>query len=1271
MRGLTGSKKLLLQAEIIKLQVPPLTARDLFLEAIENHPPENWMQFLTSACADDLSLREHVEKMLKVHDPTAKFMNRPAAEILTGIVDVQSGSQIDSIVGSTIGRYRILEKIGEGGMGDVYMASQLQPVQRKVALKIIKAGMNTREVVARFEAERQALALMNHPNIAKVLDGGDTESGRPYFVMELVRGSPITDFCDARRLTVRERLQLFNSMCDAVQHAHQKGIIHRDLKPSNVLVEIHDVKSVPKVIDFGVAKAIGQQLTERTLFTAFQQMVGTPLYMSPEQAGSSSLDVDTRSDVYSLGVILYELLTSQTPFEKEILQKTTPEEIRRMIREVDPPRPSVRISTLKNAAISTLSQQRGLEIGTLQHRLRGELDWITMKALEKDRNHRYDSASAFAMDLQRYLDDEPVQACPPSTVYRLRKMVGKHRVALGTLGAVGLALILGTGISVWQVMVATSARRLADNRLANERKALDEANRQRTQASTNLKQALEAVDKMLLRVAGEQLANLPGAEPIQRELFQDALKFYEDFFDQAPDDPQLRQNMAKAWARVGTLHDFLGDTTKCQQARQEAIRRWEVLHAEYPDNVEIQFELVNALGAFANCEHWNLFRFESAGQALERAHALSLELVKRCPDRMEYAWLAVDIERTLGDNYKCRGQLELAETTLRHVIDVGRELWLRDPVSGKSHPILCLSLGALVAFLREIKHEQSGEVETLWTESLRRAEEILSNDKQSPSAACALIFAAGQYGKDLILLGKAVEAKVVLRRAVDVGQQVRRTGSLRDYYHLWCLPHATLELADLLVADGSYLEALTCYRTVSEFLRPTRGFRELDPHMRSGTRRANLGILNCLKHLADEGESEETRKICEELSAVDGTTPEGLAERVRAALAWDAIGESGQYERLTDELVQQSQALLDRSRDELNESARRKLGRAFYDCGDNEFHRLNYDRALPLLEMSLRWNPTDPEVLSHRGQIFLDQGDFERGFVDLDAAVVQSAEVSGYYHSLRAQAYFRLGNFQRAMADLQASSGRYAAIDPAEVALCPDEAFRQSYLDWFQAATSVALSSEKHLIRAALWTELKQVERAVADLDALSANASATTIELSNAAVISLRLGDIARYRQFCQLLSARIPAAGTVGTAPEAYSLIWAIALAPQAIEDYSPIIQFAQEAVAKKSDNQQYLIRLGAVLMRARKYEQAWPLLQQAMKAPDNRLISKSYSHFFLAMTEFHLGQTSQAQNSLDIAVALAEDELRGFPTWSRRMTIHLLQMEATTLLSQPRSR
>jgi serine/threonine protein kinase/WD40 repeat protein len=378
-------------------------------------------------------------------------------------------------IGSEIGRYKLLELIGEGGMGIVYMAEQQRPVRRKVALKIIKPGLDTKHVVTRFEAERQALAMMDHANIARVFDAGATDSGRPYFVMELVRGIPITEYCDRNKLAARERLKLFVLVCQAVQHAHTKGIIHRDLKPTNVLVTLHDGVPVPKIIDFGVAKATGQRLTERTLFTAFSQMIGTPLYMSPEQAELSGLDVDTRSDIYSLGVLLYELLTGTTPFDRQRLQTAAFDEVRRIIREEDPVKPSTRVSTMGESGV-TASAQRATDPAKLKQLLRGELDWIVMKTLEKDRNRRYDTPSALAADVTRYLNDDPVEACPASATYRIRKFVGRHKSKVA-IGCGFLALVLISTVASW--ILYAQARLARNNAIANEKALIVERDRAR------------------------------------------------------------------------------------------------------------------------------------------------------------------------------------------------------------------------------------------------------------------------------------------------------------------------------------------------------------------------------------------------------------------------------------------------------------------------------------------------------------------------------------------------------------------------------------------------------------------------------------------------------------------------------------------------------------------------------------------------------------------------------------------------------------------------
>src|SRR6266536_3225871 len=432
---------------------------EIFSAALERSAGPERDAFLAQACASDDALRQSVENLLANHEQSGAFLALPA-----GLVG-PTGTRLVPVTekpGDRIGRYKLLQQIGEGGCGVVYMAEQEEPVRRMVALKVIKLGMDTKQVIARFEAERQALAMMDHPNIAKVLEAGATDTGRPYFVMELVHGIKITRYCDESNLSTEGRLDLFIKVSQAVQHAHQKGIIHRDLKPSNILVADHDGVPVPKIIDFGIAKATtDQRLTDKTLFTAFEQFIGTPAYMSPEQARMSGLDIDTRTDIYSLGVLLYELLTGKTPFDTQELLAAGLDEMRRTISEKEPARPSTRLSTMLEGELTTTAKHRNTDAPRLIHLLRGDLDWIVMKALEKDRARRYETANGLARDIQRYLADEPVIARPPSKLYRVQKLARRNKLAFAAAGAVAAALIMSLAASTWEYLKERTARQKA------------------------------------------------------------------------------------------------------------------------------------------------------------------------------------------------------------------------------------------------------------------------------------------------------------------------------------------------------------------------------------------------------------------------------------------------------------------------------------------------------------------------------------------------------------------------------------------------------------------------------------------------------------------------------------------------------------------------------------------------------------------------------------------------------------------------------------------
>ena len=469
------------------MTVDPQRAQSLFLAAHELLDPTARRALLDRECAGDDELRQRVAALLSAHDATAGFGNEPSGRTHDATVN----SALNMRAGEQIGRFKLIESIGEGGMGTVWVADQQEPVRRKVAIKLIKAGMDSRQVLARFEAERQALAMMDHPNIARVFDGGMTEQGRPYFVMEYVKGIPLTEYCDQAKLSLEERLDLFMPVCQAVQHAHQKGIVHRDLKPSNILICLYDGNPVPKVIDFGLAKAMHQSLTDQSLHTAHGMMVGTPLYMSPEQAEHNNLDVDTRTDIYSLGVILYELLTGTTPLERQQLKEAAYNEVLRLIKEVEPPKPSTRLSG--SDSLPSIAAQRSIEPRQLGKSLTGDLDWIVMKALDKERSRRYETANGLARDIDRYLSDEAVDACPPTAAYRFQKFVKRNRGQVIAASMVLLALVIGIAGTTWgwleakhQQQLAEKARQAEAERSEGERQAKQEAEKKRLEAERSL-----------------------------------------------------------------------------------------------------------------------------------------------------------------------------------------------------------------------------------------------------------------------------------------------------------------------------------------------------------------------------------------------------------------------------------------------------------------------------------------------------------------------------------------------------------------------------------------------------------------------------------------------------------------------------------------------------------------------------------------------------------------------------------------------------------------
>jgi serine/threonine protein kinase len=594
-------------------------ADQVFRDALEITSLERRHVFVEQACGDDAKLRQEVERLLNAHREPYGGPDAVLGDSKKTTPFTPSSGEFDETV---LGPYQLRGLIAEGGMGVVYEAYQDEPVRRTVALKIIKPGMDSRDVIARFEIERQTLALMDHPNIASVLDAGRTQWGHPYFVMEFVRGTPITTHCDVRRLSTRDRLRLFMQVCHAVQHAHQKGIIHRDIKPSNVLVTMIDGSPVPKIIDFGVAKALDQPLTEQTLRTRFAQMIGTPLYMSPEQSSLDGLDVDTRSDVYSLGVLLYELLTGTTPCDADRLDKATYAEFRRIKNDEELPQPSVRVMSLTKRQLETISGQRGTQPVRFTQSLRGELDWIVMKALDKDRRSRYQTARGLAEDVRRYLDNQPVEAGPPTTMYLTRKFVSRHRGLIAAASLISLALILGTVVSVWQAIRATRAERLARQRMVIADNALKAADLAHQQSLRNRAQALSANGSFLMAVkkyglALQQFQAALSVDPNSAHLNNNFAWFLANCPDSRYSDPRRAVELAENavalvpdegtfWNTLGVSHYRAGNW----QAAVDALER----SSRYIGDAGIGFNAV-----FLAMSQWQLGHREEAHRQYDAA----------------------------------------------------------------------------------------------------------------------------------------------------------------------------------------------------------------------------------------------------------------------------------------------------------------------------------------------------------------------------------------------------------------------------------------------------------------------------------------------------------------------------------------------------------------------------------------------------------------------------------------------------------------------------
>jgi serine/threonine protein kinase/tetratricopeptide (TPR) repeat protein len=754
----------------------PLNPEDALLDAALALSPAERPAYLDQACANNPPLRQLIQALLRAHEHALRSRDSKSASPAAATLVLPPGEK----PGDHIGRYKLLQQIGEGGWGVVYMAEQEDPVHRRVALKVIKPGMDTKQVLARFEAERQALALMDHPNIAKVHDGGATDNGRPYFVMELVRGIKITDYCDQNNLPTAKRLELFIQVCKAIQHAHQKGIIHRDIKPSNILVTLHDGVPVPKVIDFGIAKATEQRLTDKTLFTALEQFIGTPAYMSPEQAEMSGLDIDTRSDIYSLGVLLYELLTGQTPFDPKEMEAAGLDGIRRLIREKDPPKPSTRLSSLTAAEQTTVARCRQVEPPKLIDLVRGDLDWIVMKCLEKDRTRRYETANGLAREVERFLSDEPVTARPPSGLYKLQKVVRRHRFFVAAAGAVSAALVFGLVASTWEAIRAKRAEReqsrlrdAAQRSQANESRLRQEAENERKVAQTQATKSQEVARflETMLQGVGPSVA-LGRDTTMLREILDDtAVRVGTDLTNQPAVELELRLILGETYELLGLYHQ-----AEEMAAGAVQLGLWRLGRESVP--------LASALDLLGWAQ-WRLGEYTQAETVVRQALAMRTKLLGS-----EHPALADSLQKLAHILASQERYVESAEAALQ-------ALALRRKAYGAQHRTVAISLGDLANVLWRGGHARQAEPYAREAVALHR--KLLGNECYETSTAL------NKLAMILETLGHLAEAEGLMREALAIQRK------LLDRKHPE-LPFSLRILGRILAKEGNLPEAEATYR---------------------------------------------------------------------------------------------------------------------------------------------------------------------------------------------------------------------------------------------------------------------------------------------------------------------------------------------------------------------------------------------------------------------------------------------------------------------------
>ncbi|GAB5406997.1 MAG: hypothetical protein Aurels2KO_52280 [Aureliella sp.] len=1208
----------------------------VFLDALQVSSDKR-SQFVVDACGSDDAMRQRVLGLLAAHENPKSFLTRPA-DVVTAYAEQEVASAVKP--GDTIGVYTVREPLGEGGMGSVFAAEQEQPVRRKVALKIIKPGMDTKQVIARFGAERQTLALMDHPNIAKVIDAGSTPEGRPFFVMELIRGIPITEYCDQAKMTTRDRLELFTTVCAAVEHAHQKGIIHRDLKPSNVLITEIDGRPVAKVIDFGVAKATHGQVADQTLYSNFAQAIGTPLYMSPEQTSLSGVDVDTRSDVYSLGVMFYELISGTTPFDREELKQVGHEEMCRMIREVDPPRPSARLSTLEMSDSSTVSENRSVDPRKLKQSVEGELDWIAMKALDKDRARRYASATAVAADIHRYLDDEPVEACPPSTSYRLRKFTRRNRGVLSTLLLLAAAMAIGLIASVTQAVRATYAEGLAEARLL-------EVDEQRQHAQANFALAMQAMDEVYINSIGvEKLLRDPeagsggpqaaGLSDVERELLQRGLEFYDRFADQNRENPDAAFATAGAFYRVALLQVGLQQNDKAEDALAKAIERFEGLVKQSPEQSEYHLELGKAYFTRAKLSPW----WPEATEQFEFAKSSVNRAIEAGQENLECYQIRSQINKILGLHDESIADLRMAV-----------ELSPRD---SEQH----FQLARLLNTIQDLR--------------LRDYKLALSHAEQATKLSPEN-FEYAEYNASLHLhrFGDKIASAAVWRAWLpSASVPLQELKARLSVCFLENDDEEAIEyIADCLeLVDDQSPESLDflllraqAYRRLGRIAKAQQQLEELLIVSSNQSGRQNIAkAWDCIK-VAREYETMGNRElVVEKYNAAEAFDPNIVyiyEERGRAYAAIMKFDEAiADFEKTIELAPDRSIPFKSRAR-------------AYFQVGKYRLAAVDIAKAVEL----------NPEGYSNLLWIPIDQladcpdPAFAVSMLETATKLIDVTEGSAESYSVRGILHYAYGNTRASVADLVQASRAESTTIFDTVNWFSEGLVNQSAKEDYRDAIRILLKHAAELNgnsykfrnrRLYCLLAMGDIQEACSEIETMIDAGEATYLNFYHAALISACGDNQPRYRELCsQMREVFCDSESTL----ELYFTAWSIGLKPDAVDDYDTAHHLAQRAIELEPKSPRYWLALAIIQLRSGEHLEAFESLSKFENGQTPDDTPDAYAAYLRAITEFRLKRTDDAKATLVRANELANAQLNDSdspPTWNRKLTLELFRNEAEAL-------